>query len=98
LATFSDESGRVIARLSGPAGREETCEAYYIAGCDGAHSTVRETIGTGFPGGTYRQVFYVADIQAAGPPVDGELHVDLDEDSQRPAIITGQLGLRNFSA
>jgi hypothetical protein len=27
---------------------------------------VRETLGTGFPGGTYRQVFYVADIEAAG--------------------------------
>src|SRR6202007_460549 len=79
LVSFSDESARVIARLSGPEGRQETCEASYIAGCDGAHSTVRETIGTGFPGGTYRQVFYVADVEAAGPPVDGELHVDLDE-------------------
>ena len=58
---------------------EETCEASYIAGCDGAHSTVRETIGTGFSGGTYRQLFYVADVEAAGPPVNGELHVDLDE-------------------
>ena len=36
-------------------------------------------MGTGFPGGTYRQVFYVADIEASGPPIDGELHVDLDE-------------------
>ena len=40
---------------------------------------MRETIGTGFPGGTYRQVFYVADVDASGPPLDGELHVDLDE-------------------
>jgi hypothetical protein len=36
-------------------------------------------MGTGFPGGTYRQVFYVADVEAAGPPLNGELHVDLDE-------------------
>ena len=35
--------------------------------------------GTGFPGDTYRQVFYVADVEAAGPPVGGELHRDLDE-------------------
>ena len=41
--------------------------------------SVRETIGTGFPGGTYRQIFYVADVEAAGPAVNGELHVDLDE-------------------
>jgi 2-polyprenyl-6-methoxyphenol hydroxylase-like FAD-dependent oxidoreductase len=40
---------------------------------------VRETLGTGFGGGTYRQVFYVADVEAAGPSIDGELHVDLDE-------------------
>ena len=79
LVRFSDENGRVIALLRGPQGGEETCESCYIAGCDGAHSTVRETIGTGFPGGTYRQVFYVADVEAAGPPVNGELHVDLDE-------------------
>jgi hypothetical protein len=36
-------------------------------------------MGTGFPGGTYRQVFYVADVDAAGRAVDGELHGDLDE-------------------
>ena len=40
---------------------------------------MRESLGTGFPGGTYRQVFYVADVEAAGPSIDGELHVDLDE-------------------
>ncbi|MEK1855459.1 MAG: FAD-dependent monooxygenase, partial [Phyllobacterium sp.] len=37
------------------------------------------TLGTGFPGGTYQQVFYVADVDAVGPALDGELHVDLDE-------------------
>ena len=40
---------------------------------------MREIIGTGFPGGTYRQDFYVADVEAAGPAVNGELQVDLDE-------------------
>jgi 2-polyprenyl-6-methoxyphenol hydroxylase-like FAD-dependent oxidoreductase len=79
LAGFTDEGERVIARLQGPEGREETCEANYIAGCDGARSLVRETIGTGFPGGTYRQLFCVADVEAAGPALDGELHVDLNE-------------------
>jgi 2-polyprenyl-6-methoxyphenol hydroxylase-like FAD-dependent oxidoreductase len=79
LAGFTDEGDVIAARLKGPDGREEACEAAYIAGCDGARSLVRETLGTGFPGGTYRQVFYVADVVAAGPPIDGELHVDLDE-------------------
>src|ERR1700722_7938496 len=79
LVDFQDAGEHVTARLRGPDGAEDVCEAGYIAGCDGARSLVRETLGVGFPGGTYRQVFYVADIEAAGPAVDGELHVDLDE-------------------
>ena len=79
LLRFSDTGDHVAATLRRPDGQEETCEASYLAGCDGAHSLVRETIGTGFPGGTYQQVFYVADVNATGPAFDGELHVDLDE-------------------
>jgi 2-polyprenyl-6-methoxyphenol hydroxylase-like FAD-dependent oxidoreductase len=79
LRRFTDEGGRVTASLCRRDGHEEDCEATYIAGCDGARSLVRETLGTGFSGGTYRQVFYIADVEAAGPSMDGELHVDLDE-------------------
>ena len=79
LVSFANEENGVVARLRGPDGHEVGCEAKYIAGCDGARSIVRETIGTGFPGGTYRQIFYVADVEAAGPALNGELHVDLDE-------------------
>src|SRR5258708_2487342 len=79
LIGFAEQENGVIARLRGPGGQEVDCEANYIAGCDGARSMVRETIGTGFPGGTYRQIFYVADVEAAGPALNGELHIDLDE-------------------
>ncbi|WP_291685360.1 FAD-dependent oxidoreductase [Bradyrhizobium sp.] len=79
LIGFRQGNDRVIARLRVPDGRELEHAAVYIAGCDGARSIVRETIGSGFPGGTYRQVFYVADVDAAGPAVNGELHIDLDE-------------------
>jgi 2-polyprenyl-6-methoxyphenol hydroxylase-like FAD-dependent oxidoreductase len=79
LLGYTEEGDHVVARLRGPGDKEEVCEALYIAGCDGARSAVREIIGTGFPGGTYRQVFYVADVDARGPALDGELHVDLDE-------------------
>jgi 2-polyprenyl-6-methoxyphenol hydroxylase-like FAD-dependent oxidoreductase len=78
LIDYRDEGSHVVARLQRPAG-EETCEAVYIAGCDGVHSIVRETMGTGYPGGTYRDLFYVADVEAFGPALDGELHVDLEE-------------------
>jgi 2-polyprenyl-6-methoxyphenol hydroxylase-like FAD-dependent oxidoreductase len=79
LLDYRDEGGHVVARLRRADGQEETYEAAYIAGCDGVHSVVRETMGTGYPGGTYRQLFYVADVQASGPALDGELHADLEE-------------------
>lgn len=79
LLAFTDHGNLTSARLRGADGREELCQAFYLAGCDGARSTVRKTLGTGFPGGTYQQVFYVADVEASGPPLDGQLHVDLDE-------------------
>ena len=62
-----------------PNGVEETCTADYVAGCDGAHSTVRNVMDAGFPGGTYDHLFYVADVAATGPVMNGELHVALDE-------------------
>lgn len=79
LKGFTEEGEGIRARLLRADGSMEVCEAAYVAGCDGAHSLVREALGAGFPGGTYRQVFYVADIEGAGAPVDGELHIDLDE-------------------
>jgi 2-polyprenyl-6-methoxyphenol hydroxylase-like FAD-dependent oxidoreductase len=79
LIAFEDRGDRVTARLKRPDGREEVCEADYLAGCDGARSTVREVLGTGFPGGTYEHLFYVADVQASGPVMNGELHVALDQ-------------------
>src|ERR1700677_2477047 len=79
LVRFADEGDRDICHLRGPDGREAVCEAAYIAVCDGAHSSLRETVGTEFPGGTYRQLFYVADVEASGPAINGELHIDLDE-------------------
>ena len=77
--SFDENRDYVVACLRDSDGHEGRCEATYIAGCDGARSQVRQTIGTGFPGGTYQQIFYVADVDASGPAINGELHVDLDE-------------------
>jgi 2-polyprenyl-6-methoxyphenol hydroxylase-like FAD-dependent oxidoreductase len=75
-----DEGGNGIsARLRGPDGGERSVEAAFIAGCDGAHSKVREAMGTGFPGGTYPQIFYVADVAGQGPAFNGDLNGELDE-------------------
>src|SRR5689334_4498703 len=78
LTAFDDAGDRVRARLRRADGSEETCEASYLAGCDGAASTVRETLGIGFPGGTYEHRFYVADVEARAPADDGQIHATLD--------------------
>jgi 2-polyprenyl-6-methoxyphenol hydroxylase-like FAD-dependent oxidoreductase len=78
LTAFEDRGDRIVARLKRADGGVETCEARYIAGCDGANSTVRNALNIGFPGGTYNHLFYVADVNARGPVMNGELHVALD--------------------
>jgi 2-polyprenyl-6-methoxyphenol hydroxylase-like FAD-dependent oxidoreductase len=78
LVKFEDSGSRVLAHLKHADGATEACEAAYIAGCDGAHSLVREALQIGFPGGAYTHLFYVADVQASGPTMNGELHLALD--------------------
>jgi 2-polyprenyl-6-methoxyphenol hydroxylase-like FAD-dependent oxidoreductase len=78
LLTFEDTGGGIRAHLKRSDGAVEECEAAYIAGCDGAHSSVRETLKIGFPGGMYDHVFYVADVAAKGSTMNGEVHVGLD--------------------
>lgn len=81
LVSFEDDSktDQVFARLRRKGSDGETLTAKYIAGCDGSHSAVRKNLGISFPGGTYDQLFYVADIEGTGPAMDGELHVCLDQ-------------------
>jgi 2-polyprenyl-6-methoxyphenol hydroxylase-like FAD-dependent oxidoreductase len=79
LLGFEQVEGRVIAHLQLPDGQQETCAAAFLAGCDGAHSTVREALKIGFPGGVYEHLFYVADVDADGATMNGELHIALDE-------------------
>src|SRR5262245_1930465 len=79
LLHFDQHPEGVRAVLRRTDGSEEICAAAYLAGCDGVHSTVREALRTGFPGGTYSGLFYVADVDTAGPAADGEIHVDLEE-------------------
>jgi 2-polyprenyl-6-methoxyphenol hydroxylase-like FAD-dependent oxidoreductase len=78
LAALEESGGCMRARLTRADGVATVCEAAYIAGCDGAHSTVREALGIGFPGGMYHHLFYVADVEARGAVMNGELHAAVD--------------------
>jgi 2-polyprenyl-6-methoxyphenol hydroxylase-like FAD-dependent oxidoreductase len=79
LVDFAEAGEEIVARLRSADGAEERCAVSYLAGCDGARSTVRQIMGTSLSGGRRQHVFYVADIRGEGPAFDGELHIDLDE-------------------
>jgi 2-polyprenyl-6-methoxyphenol hydroxylase-like FAD-dependent oxidoreductase len=77
LLRFDQTEDRVWSVLRLPDGTEETVETPFIAGCDGASSCVRQALTQRFPGGTYEHLFYVADVEATGPAVDRQVHIDL---------------------
>ncbi len=79
LLSFELRADGVVAQLQRGGDRPTSCRVAYLAGCDGARSAVRKGIGAEFAGGTYEHLFYVADVEARGPVMDGELHLDLDE-------------------
>src|ERR1700730_130482 len=78
LVGLEETAQGVRSSLRDAAGGTSACESAYLAGCDGAHSTVREALQIGFPGGTYNHLFYVADVDARGGVMNGELHGALD--------------------
>jgi 2-polyprenyl-6-methoxyphenol hydroxylase-like FAD-dependent oxidoreductase len=78
LVKLEETADRVHAVLKAAEGSEDRCDAAYVAGCDGAHSTVRAALQIGFPGGTYAHLFYVADVMASGEAINGEVHVGMD--------------------
>ena len=66
--------GGVEARIRSPSGATSVVRTRYLCGCDGVRSSVREAAGIGFEGGDDETAFYVADVRASGPLVDGALH------------------------
>ncbi len=73
LTRFSEFENGIRATFEHKTGRVEEAESAYICGCDGARSCVRETLKLGFPGGTYEQLFFVADVKisrAFSPDLD----------------------------
>ena len=67
LARVEQDADVVRCVLEHADGREERVSARYLAGCDGAHSTVREATGIAFEGDAYPQSFVLGDIAADGP-------------------------------
>ncbi len=78
LADFVENENGVKATMEHSNGRVEQAESAYICGCDGARSRVRETLQLGFPGGTYEQLFFVADVKIE-QGFSKDLYIDLGE-------------------
>src|SRR6478672_3125692 len=77
LVGISQESDHVVATLKQADGTRRDFTAAWVAGCDGAHSAVRERNGIAFHGAPYEHVFFVADTQVTGSMVPDELNVYL---------------------
>ena len=70
----------VDATLKAPDGACRKIQTTWVAGCDGSHSAVREMCGIAFQGAPYQQTFFVADTEATGSMIPGELNVYLWQD------------------
>jgi len=77
LVALEQRAERVAATLKMPDGTARTIQAAWVAGCDGAHSAVRELNAIAFPGAPYEQVFFVADVEMTGTMVPDEVNVYL---------------------
>jgi 2-polyprenyl-6-methoxyphenol hydroxylase-like FAD-dependent oxidoreductase len=77
LARFTADRDRVTAVLRHANGQEETVDAAWLIGCDGAHSTVRHGLGMQFEGETMPNNWVLADVHLAGvrtPPGEMDMY------------------------
>ena len=77
-ALHQDGSGVTATLARHGTSTEAAC--LYLCGCDGGRSVTRHLIGASFPGGTYAQTFYVADVVSRGKLREGDLNLCLDDD------------------
>ena len=75
LLGFTDKGNAVEATLKKPDGSSETLTADWLAGCDGAHSTVRHGLGLPFEGSTMDSDWWLADGHIAGLEPRDKLHI-----------------------
>ncbi|AMM26358.1 FAD-dependent monooxygenase [Variovorax sp. PAMC 28711] len=66
FVSFVDDGEGISAVLRHDDGRTDTAEAAWLAGCDGAHSTVRHQLGVPFAGHTLPSGWLLADVQLDG--------------------------------
>src|SRR6266487_5157938 len=77
LVGVAQGSDQVTARLKNPDGTHGDATVPWLAGCDGARSSVRQLSGIAFEGAPYQHVFFVADVRMTGSMAPDVLNVYL---------------------
>lgn len=77
LVGFTQDHDGVTAHLCADGGTSNFA-ADHILGCDGAHSTVRKTLGLGFPGERYPETWSLADVRMDWPYGHGDGNLFMD--------------------
>ena len=86
LAGFVEEVDGIRAELLGPGAVRQTVRSRFIIGCDGAHSTVRKTLGLDFAGDRFPQTFVLADLELHWPLERGRFYrFNVSAAGDRPA-------------
>src|SRR5262249_30916161 len=75
LISFTEGASSVTCKIRRADGSEETLETPWLLGCDGAHSTVRHTLGMPFTGVAEPNDWILADVHVAGPLAGDEVSV-----------------------
>jgi len=85
VTDVAQSSSNVDVRYRGSSGSgESTVAARFVAGCDGAHSAVREALGASFDGMTYKIQAALADVE-----VDTSSEMRFPRLTTRPRIAIG---------
>ena len=82
LRGFRDGGDHVLAQLRHADGSESSVATPWLLGCDGAHSTVRHTLGIAFAGATENDDWLLADVRLEGEraPPRHEVAICLHDD------------------
>ncbi|HEY8608972.1 MAG TPA: FAD-dependent monooxygenase [Noviherbaspirillum sp.] len=77
LLALDQSHDGVAATLGQADGTTREVHVEFVAGCDGAHSSVRRLCGIDFADAPYEDLFFVADTEATGGMTPGELNIFL---------------------
>lgn len=79
LIDIQSDRDSVIAHLKRPDAQAERVNCRFALGADGAHSTVRQRLGLGFPGDAYPELWKIIDLRLDSSLAGEQGHLVLDD-------------------